>query len=71
MFESETEAGQSLRGNGHSVGTEELRAKWDQTRTQLQDVDRWARQRARDRPFVALAAVIVAGYCIGRLVARL
>ncbi len=71
MFESEIETGERLQGNGHNAGTERLRATWDQTRTQLQDADRWARELARERPLVALAAIVVAGYCIGRLVARL
>ncbi len=70
MFESEGAGDESLRGNGHG-GAEPLRARWEQGRAQLRDADRWARELARERPFVALAAVIVAGYCIGRLVARL
>ncbi len=71
MVEDKEEAAETSRSNGHSIGMEGARAGWKWQRTQLQDADRWVRERARARPLVALAAVIVAGYCVGRLVARL
>ncbi len=72
MFEStgQTESG-GMGGNGHSSASVHLRETWQQTQTQLQDLDRQARNFARERPLTALAAALLAGYVVGRLVARL
>ena len=70
MFESteQTESG-GMGGNGHNSATAHLRETWQQTQTQLQGLDRRARNFARQRPFAALATALVAGYVVGRLVA--
>lgn len=72
MFEStgHAESG-GMGGNGHSSASAHLRETWQQTQTQLRGLDRQARNFARERPFAALAAALVAGYVVGRLVARL
>lgn len=70
MFESGEET-TSMRGNGHNSTTEHLRETWHQTQNQLQGLDRQTRDFARQRPFAALATALVAGYFVGRLVARL
>ena len=36
----------------------------------LAPIDRWVRTTARDRPLVALAAAVTAGYLVGRLFRR-
>ena len=72
MFESkeQTTIG-SMGGNGHTSTGEQLRERWHQTQTQFQGLDRQARDFARERPFAALATALVAGYFVGRLMARL
>lgn len=69
MLEQETTPGLSS-GNG-KTGTEYLRERWSETRSELSTADRRMRQFAQERPFLALAAIMVTGYVFGRLVSRL
>lgn len=57
-------------GNGHNA-PEYLRQRWDDTRSELSDLDRRLRDFAKQQPVVTLAAVVLAGYLFGRLVSRL
>lgn len=49
---------------------EEVKQKVERARARFDDLDAQARRAVQDRPVVAVAAALVLGYALGRLLAR-
>ena len=57
--------------NGHQALSAYIRARFDDTRSQMSEADERVREFAREKPFVALGLAVAAGFVIGRLLSRL
>ena len=61
----------STIGNVELPKREQIEAGLRQARSSLEELDRQARDLARERPFLAIIMAVAVGYAAGRVLSRL